>query len=462
MEDNLNILLLEDSQEDADLIEREIKRAGIPATLSVVDTNKDFEHLLNTSIPDVILCDHSMPDFNSFDALNIFQAHRIKNSKRIPFIIVTGTLTDDVASFCLQAGADDYVLKDRLRRLPGAIRIALDKCEIENERADYLYKARAYEASMKEAELIARFGTWKADLDTGEAQWSDGSFRIYGYEPGEAKPGYELFMKHVHPDDNERVGSEIGKVIGTKMSNEFEFRIVTRHGEVRHIFNRITIQSNKGSKGILVGFNYDITDRKLAENRLLETYRVAQIGGWEFDLIRGNTLSSDVTREIFEVDPAFVVENLKDVIAFYKEGESRDQITMAIENCIHRDTPWDLELQIITAKGNERWIRTIGKGQKKSGKCVRLYGSIQDVDVRKRAQINLELQNQKLMEIAWMQSHEVREPLSSLIGLIDTLTGQKYEGPEREDLLKKAAGSAKELDQIVRKIIAMAEGLKEQ
>ncbi|MBV9988956.1 MAG: response regulator [Chitinophagaceae bacterium] len=136
MEKILKILMLEDSGDDAGLIQRELISQGLSIEVRTVDTRQEFEHELRSFKPDVILSDHSMPGFNSIQALHI---HKEINP-RIPFILVTGTVSEEFAVQALQDGADDYILKDKLTRLPSAIQWAIEKHELadKKERAEKL------------------------------------------------------------------------------------------------------------------------------------------------------------------------------------------------------------------------------------------------------------------------------------------------------------------------------------
>jgi len=127
---SLKILILEDIPEDAGLVERILRKDGLSFTLSRVDTRDEFIASLRDFEPDVILSDHSLPQFNSAEALKICR----RAGLQIPFILVTGTVSEEFAVNCLKMGADDYVLKANLTRLPSAIITALRKREDEEKR----------------------------------------------------------------------------------------------------------------------------------------------------------------------------------------------------------------------------------------------------------------------------------------------------------------------------------------
>ncbi|VAY88791.1 Cyclic di-GMP phosphodiesterase Gmr [mine drainage metagenome] len=117
----LRVLMLEDTATDAELIVRELRRAGIAFTSIRVTTRDAFTRALEEFHPDIILSDYNLPDFNGLVALEIVQ----RTHPEVPVIMVTGALTDVEAVELIHAGAKDYVLKDRLARLAPAVRLTL-------------------------------------------------------------------------------------------------------------------------------------------------------------------------------------------------------------------------------------------------------------------------------------------------------------------------------------------------
>jgi PAS domain S-box-containing protein len=131
---NLNILMLEDIPIDAEMIERELQNANILYNARRVASKNKFLKELEIFSPDLVLADYSLPQFSGLEALKIVRGKKV----RIPFILVTGMKNEEIAVECLKEGADDYILKSSLRRLPGAIQNALEKqrAERENERLE--------------------------------------------------------------------------------------------------------------------------------------------------------------------------------------------------------------------------------------------------------------------------------------------------------------------------------------
>lgn len=120
--ETLRLLVLEDVPSDAELEIRELRRAGIGGEWLRVETEAAFRGALLSFAPDVVLADYSLPSWNGLEALRVVRELR----PELPFIVVTGSLDEETAADCIKAGADDYVLKERLARLPHAVRSACD------------------------------------------------------------------------------------------------------------------------------------------------------------------------------------------------------------------------------------------------------------------------------------------------------------------------------------------------
>ncbi len=117
-----------------------------------------------------------------------------------------------------------------------------------------------------------------------------------------------------------------------------------------------------------------------------ETNEIARIGGWEVDLINNEIIWTKLTRDIHEV-PEHFHPDLEQTINFYKEGWSRDLITEVFERAVEEGVPFDVELKIITFKGRDIWVRSFGKPEFENGKCVRVYGAFQDIDAKKKQEL---------------------------------------------------------------------------
>ncbi|MEM1340105.1 MAG: PAS domain-containing protein [Bacteroidota bacterium] len=114
------------------------------------------------------------------------------------------------------------------------------------------------------------------------------------------------------------------------------------------------------------------------EALLREQSEITRVGIWEYHLSSDRLIWSEMTRQIHEV-PTDYEPQLDTAINFYKQGHSRNTIAMLVHNGIQRGTHWNTKLQIISAKGNEKWVIAAGKPLYKNGEITRLVGTLQDV-----------------------------------------------------------------------------------
>ena len=121
MSERHRILIVEDEATDADLLERELREAGLAFDALRVETAEGLLRALASFRPDVVLSDYNLPRLDGMTALRHVKAH----SPHVPFLLVTGSLNEETAVECMKAGATDYVLKDRLKRIGPALLVAL-------------------------------------------------------------------------------------------------------------------------------------------------------------------------------------------------------------------------------------------------------------------------------------------------------------------------------------------------
>jgi len=129
MKEALHILIVEDISSDAELAERELKKVLKNYIFKVVETKKTYIQALKTFQPDLIISDYLLPDFDGLSALNIQQV----KCPFVPFIILTGSVNEQTAVKCMKAGADDYVIKEHIKRLGSAVLSVIEKKKNENE-----------------------------------------------------------------------------------------------------------------------------------------------------------------------------------------------------------------------------------------------------------------------------------------------------------------------------------------
>lgn len=191
---------------------------------------------------------------------------------------------------------------------------------------------------------------------------------------------------------------------------------------------------------------------------LAQVEKVAKIGSWELDLASNRLYWSKQTKAIHEVPEDFT-PLLDNAIEYYKKGPSRDAIELAVKEAIEDGKQWNIEIELITAKGKPIWVSTFGEPEFKNGKCVRLIGTFQDIT--KSVLLREELKKQKADAERTLEdrsillakiSHELRTPLNGITGMLTTLLYEKSE-QKREKKLKVALRSADILLNIINEVL---------
>ncbi|MEO5683906.1 MAG: PAS domain S-box protein [Chitinophagaceae bacterium] len=268
MSTKLKILHLEDAHSDAELVNYKLKKSKLEYEMLVADTRDKFIKELKDFLPDIILADNSLPAFDSHEALAALNETGFK----IPFILVTGTMPDEAAADLIKKGADDYILKDRLSRLPEAILNALEKYRLKKAQQIIMDELVKSESRLKQTQAISNLGSWDLDYSTGIAIWSDEQLKIYGLLPGNNQQSFEAWISYIHPDDIENVLQKTNDTKSTFSNADYFHRIVRRDGSVRHVYSQIRSKvDNTGTLTGLHGVIQDMTDIKNSEIALKES-----------------------------------------------------------------------------------------------------------------------------------------------------------------------------------------------
>lgn len=182
---------------------------------------------------------------------------------------------------------------------------------------------------------------------------------------------------------------------GVRNLNEGE-KFIYPNGEVQWLKWKINAWTDANNEiGGLIVLLEDVTEVKRREELYAKAEKVGRIGGWEIDMADNTIYWTAITKEIHEV-PKDYQPNLETGINFYKKGKYREEITNLVTNAMTDGTPWDTELIIITAKGNEKWVRAKGEVEFINGNCVRVFGTFQDIDEKKKAELNLKQVSERL------------------------------------------------------------------
>lgn len=282
MVDPLRILLLEDVPSDAELMERELRKAGIIFTSERADDGESFIKALELFKPNLILADFKLPNFDALQALDLIR----EKIPKILFIIVTGAVSEEVAVECMKQGADDYLLKDRLARLGEAVMNALEKQSLRNKHAEAEATLRRMEEnfhrSLDESPLGIRILT-----EDDETLYANRQFLyFYGYDDItelNKVPTYKRYTPKSYAEFKHRKET---RNLGGFGPSEYGIEIVRKNGEIRYlqVFRKAILWNGVQQFQTI---SQDITERKQAEIELgIIKNKELEILDKELELIR--------------------------------------------------------------------------------------------------------------------------------------------------------------------------------
>ena len=236
---HLRVLVVEDQPNDAELVVRELRRAGFVLDWQRVETPEAFDAALHSGL-DIILSDYALPRFNGVEALQRLRAHGFD----IPFILISGTIGEDLAVEAMRQGASDYLIKDRLFRLGPAVRAALEGRHLRRLAAD---AEQAMRQNAARFQALIENGTEAIWLMEGQGRVtyaSPATRRVLGYAPEDmlGRDGFSL----MHPED-----VPAARVV-------FENLVV---GHLPQALIQVRLQTQRGEWGWTeVGFDNQLTD----------------------------------------------------------------------------------------------------------------------------------------------------------------------------------------------------------
>ena len=192
----LRVLFAEDVPSDVKLCLQKLKTAGFKVSADVVQTPHEFAGRLRSKEYDVILSDFDLPSWTVLDALHILK----QEAKDIPIIVVAGALGEEAAVECIKKGVWDYVHKDRLSRLPIAVRRALEESTLRHERNHAIEELRVQDANFRLLFANNPHPMWVWDLDTLRfLEVNDAAIAQYGYTREEF---LEMGMTDIRPPED--------------------------------------------------------------------------------------------------------------------------------------------------------------------------------------------------------------------------------------------------------------------
>jgi len=337
----LRVLLVEDSENDAMLLLRELRRGGYEPLSQRVYTPEDMEEALRSADAggepfEVVVSDYYMPRFRAPDALRVLR----DLGYDLPFIVVSGKIGEDAAVGIMKAGADDYVTKENMSRLCPAIERELREAQVrrDRERAEKeLMRSEDRFRHLVEQIPAVTYVQEPIDSDTPKAitYMSPQYEAMLGYPPEKEMLDEEHWLRVLHPDDRERVLAEELRTDETGEPYRIEYRQIARDGRVVWVRDEATlIRDEEGNALYWLGVQYDITEQKRteeefrkSEERFRATFEQAAVGivqvGLDGGWLRVNDKFCDIVgydREELGTVSVFQLISPEDVERDYDRG----------------------------------------------------------------------------------------------------------------------------------------------
>ena len=261
---SIQILHLEDSARDAELIQGELAAGGLMCDVVHVDTEQRFEAALAGAVFDLIMVDYNLVGYDGRAALELARG----SQPNVPVIFVSGSLGEEAAIDSLHLGATDYVLKQRLARLVPAVQRALAEAAERRRRRLAEADLRETAAQLERAQSVARLGSWTYDVAHGQFTCSTEALRIYGITAQALVP-FENFPSLVHPDDRKYVDRSWAAALEGQRAYDLVYRILDGDSE-KCVHERAELTRDDAGRVVRVlGMVQDVTERERDRNALV-------------------------------------------------------------------------------------------------------------------------------------------------------------------------------------------------
>jgi PAS domain S-box-containing protein len=461
----LKILFVEDVNTDAELIWRELEKNKIFFSHAITDNREDYISFLNNFEPDLIISDYSLPQFDGMTALNL----RNKYTPMVPFILVTGSVNEEVAVECMKSGADDYILKENLSRLGSAITNSINKIKLIKEKKaaeEELFKS---EQRLQKAQSLAHVGNWELDLSTRMVWCSDEALLLYGFEKGIHDIPFETVKKNPLPEYRPILEDALNRLLKYNEPYDVIFKIrPTGTSSIRTIHSKAELIQEPDSEQIkVIGVIQDITDREKAEEAIHQERKMLRI------------LIDNLPDPIYvqDKDCRKVIANKADVenIGLTNESEVLGKTDIELfpgkigergyagdRRIITTGEPvFNLEEEFINKKGIKRWLLTTKIPlHDKNGQITGLVGIGHDITERKKIEEELIRAKEKAEEgdklkTAFLHniSHEIRTPMNAIVGFSALLGEPDIDSNTRKSYIDMIMESSNHLLSIINDIV---------
>ena len=302
---------------------------------------------------------------------------------------------------------------------------------------------------------------WDWDTRNGRVNRSERWAQILGCQPEELAPQIDAFRDITHPDDLERV-EQSKRSIMRDGKGRLEYRLRARDGTWRWIFDRgkVVGRDADGQPIRVTGAATDITLRKRIEAALVrsqalleQTQLASGMGGWEYDVRSRTIFWTKETYRIHDLPPGDEPLPQEQVLDFCTQ-RSRDALAAAFLRAVDDAQEFDLELELVTAASRVIWVRCIGRVERAGEKMARLFGSLQDITQRKKADEDRQKLQLKMLEAQKLESlgvlaggiaHDFNNILTVIMGNASLARADLTSMPDALEHIETAANRAADL-----------------
>lgn len=261
----LKLLLIEDSPQDAELTLFALEASGIKVDSTLVHNHQGAAHALGQQIFDVVLCDFLLPGSSGADVLKIAQ----QLAPETPFIFLSGIFGEQQAVEMMRLGAVDYVLKQNLKMLPKAVKRAVSEVRERVQR-------RAAETALQEVEVQARLaieaammGVWEYQPAAGRMLWDERCNALYEILPNTVVD-LAFLLDRCHPEDRALLETKFRAAMAAEADYQVEYRALMPNGRSRWLFSNGRSIFESGRCVRITGVMQDISERRQATRELVE------------------------------------------------------------------------------------------------------------------------------------------------------------------------------------------------
>jgi PAS domain S-box-containing protein len=416
---SLRALIVDDSENDALLIIRELKKGGYNPSYERVETATTMKKALKANPWDIILCDYKMPKFSAPSAITLLK----KTNTDIPLIIVSGSIGEETAVECMRLGAQDYIMKSRLSRLCPAIARELEEVRIRNKQKQAEEELRQSEEKYRTIIENIQEGYFEIDLAGNFIFFNDSTCRCLGYSKKELI-GMN-YKKYTDKENANKLFKAYNKTYTTGTTSRLlEYEIIKKDGTKRQLEGFVSLQ--KDSSGNPLAFRgtvRDITERKQAEKTLKdseERYRAL------FDRSLDIIYTIDFDGNFIDANPTalkrfgYTKKDLPSInVASLMDKDQLQYALKVIQEIKKYGVQKDLlEIMLRHKGGTPIYIETKGSAVMSGGKAIAIQSIARDITERKAAEQKL-LQSEKYFK-------EITENSSDIIIITDKNGDIKY------------------------------------